>query len=179
MTINACQLVSSAVIHNLIHLPSLESLSLSDCAASKHLPACVSRLTNLRELNLGGHQISDSQLTHVSTLTNLEALTLWGNELTQASMKCVVPLERLTRLDVSWTYVSHPPPLPTLKHLDLKDCEVGGDWQGTYAMYMSEHGLAPLTGLTHINMSNSRFECFMLTQVCSLYVFCKIFRQLS
>jgi hypothetical protein len=80
--------------------------------------ARLETLTNLRELDLGGLEVSDAALSHLEKLPRLEALRLAGYswimqrqqrgafDVTDACVDCLLRFPRLRALDLSWSSVS-------------------------------------------------------------------------
>ena len=85
----------------------LENVSVLRLGGSKGLTdagvAHLERMTELRELDLGGCPITDRSLEIVARLPKLERLALWRTAVTDAGAAHLARCERLARVDLAWT----------------------------------------------------------------------------
>ena len=65
--------------------------------------AHLARMTELRELDLGGCPVTDRSMEVLGRLPNLERIGLWRTGITDAGMKALARGERLERVDLAWT----------------------------------------------------------------------------
>jgi hypothetical protein len=127
------------------HLTTLRlggSAALTDAGVEQ-----LARLTNLRQLDLGGCPVTDRALAAVAELPALESLGLAGTRITDAGVAALVRCARLERLDLSGTRTGDGAiralaALPRLRHFRsgaqvtdaglpyLSDFPVFANWQG-------------------------------------------------
>ena len=65
--------------------------------------AHLARMTELRELDLGGCPVTDKSMDVLGRLPSLERIGLWRTGVTDAGMKSLAAGERLERVDLAWT----------------------------------------------------------------------------
>ena len=85
----------------------LEHVTVLRLGGSTHLTdagvAHLERMTELRELDLGGCSITDRSLEVVARLPKLEQLGLWRTAVTDTGMAHLAKSRLLTRVDLAWT----------------------------------------------------------------------------
>ncbi|HEV8445414.1 MAG TPA: ankyrin repeat domain-containing protein [Gemmatimonadaceae bacterium] len=85
----------------------LEHVTVLKLGGSKQLTdagvAHLARMSELRELDLGGCPITDHAMEVISKLPNLEKVGLWRTAVTDAGAKQLAKNERLERVDLAWT----------------------------------------------------------------------------
>ena len=85
----------------------LEHVSVLRLGGSKHLTdagvAHLARMTELRELDLGGCAISDRSLEILGRLPTLEKIGLWRTGISDAGVAHLAKSPRLVQVDLAWT----------------------------------------------------------------------------
>ncbi len=113
---------------NLRHLRHVDTLRLPSAMNDASM-ACLSRLTDLRELRLAQSKITDAGLAHLAGLPNLRRLALEEVRVGDAGLEHLKNLLSLEELDLTGTKISdaglvHLKGLTQLKELTLEDTGV-------------------------------------------------------
>ena len=139
LSVSDCRSVSLAALqHTLQQFSLLCSLRICRCSQARppSMAHLVAHLSNLTFLELRGAVIDEPGT--LAQLTKLQHLCVAETGLAQADVDCLAVLTSLTQLDVSNTRVHYPPPLQKLKHLEMCNCELVGDFETAYALHMSQ-----------------------------------------
>ncbi|KAH7623687.1 hypothetical protein NADE_008510 [Nannochloris sp. 'desiccata'] len=177
LSLDSCSLLTDTSLKQLSSLQDLESLDLSDTAATNISMVAISRLprivnlnlsftqvndwglervskaSTLKRLNLDSRHVGDRGIGFISQLPNLEVLDLFGAGVTDAACAFLAKATSLTSLEicsgvVTDTGVSHVSSLPKLRHLSLSQ-----NWRVSNAAIPA---LMRLRGLTALNLSQTR-----------------------
>lgn len=170
-----CTRVTLSVVSFLPQDISLHSLTFKNCASSAgSLPEHVSALTQLTQLDLSGHELSDSDIPTLIPLTLLKSLDISGSKLSQEGVDQLSVLSALTFLDISWTLAQHPPPLSALHTLRMDSCDFGGSWDFAYAVHASMSGSEGtlFAQIEQLSLNSCRFEAEDGSQVGLCCFFC-------
>ena len=139
---------------------TITMVSLDGAAAGDADLAYLSRLPELRRLNLADEPITDAGLEHLKGLTKLRALDLSGTKITDTGLKHLRGLPELQILSLDGTQITdaglqHLEGLSALQNLQLDDTRVG------------DAGLDHLKGLanlTWLGLHGTRTTAAGLTQ---------------
>ncbi len=130
-----------ALFKGISKLTELESLCIRECDISKNTLEEISRLPNLKCLDLGN--VDDGDLSIVAKMTSLEKLNLSNSKITDKGVSCLASLKNLRALKLSDTAITDDPlkafsGLSNLEELNLLGTRTNGS------------GLKYLTGLTKL-----------------------------
>ncbi|MFN7094880.1 MAG: leucine-rich repeat domain-containing protein, partial [Burkholderiales bacterium] len=100
LNLSKCHLIDSD-LKGISKLTNLKSLDLSSNEITDDGAKHISKLTNLEKLNLEYNRIMDNGVKHISTLTNLEKLNLAYNNIGPAGANYLLKLTKLKNLSLS------------------------------------------------------------------------------
>jgi Leucine-rich repeat (LRR) protein/NADH:ubiquinone oxidoreductase subunit C len=100
LNLSKCHLIDSD-LKGISKLTNLKSLDLSSNEITDDGAKHISKLTNLEKLNLAYNRIMDNGVGHISTLTNLEKLNLAYNNIGPAGANSLLKLTKLKNLSLS------------------------------------------------------------------------------
>ena len=145
--ISASTPTADSLLSDLRWIPTLRSLTVWPPRDERREPIpwserlrSVSRIAQLRELNLQGSKVVDKDLAPPGTLSRLQMVNLSNTEVGDAGLRVLLPLRYLSKVSIGSTKVTDAAmtvlsQFPNLDELDLSDTAI------------TDGGLADLTGL--------------------------------
>lgn len=144
--------ITDAGLTHLRELTSLQELQLGNTQASDSGLEFLSRLENLRLLELHGTNVTDRGLRHLNSLTNLRTLDLGDTKITDAGLQQLAGLVNLEELRIGGTQITNG----GLRHLNSFEKLKCLELNQTAVTNSGLANLSSMTGLKELDLYRTR-----------------------
>lgn len=124
LDLSRCSKFTDAGIGHLLSTSNLEKLYISETGVTTKGVALLNSLGNLQVLDMGGIPVADKEFCSLQCLTELEYLDIWGSEISNVGALVLKMFPRLGFLNAAWTNITKLPFLPSLKFLNMSNCDI-------------------------------------------------------